>query len=310
MLRCITLSLSALSLAACQSMAPPPPTIAPVVTAPVAQAWQQGRLPEQATSTLAPVAGKLTVTPASEIPISSFKLPPGFKVEIWATGMPGARAMARGDNGKIYIGTRGIGRVYELTDSAGQRSSRIVVDKRAGSFVVPGRVHVTDKPLEYLATSPGGFKQYESLLELDATGSEFNLACILIGLERAPKPAAALQQGGSPLAGPRVAISLAWSDGGKRRQMLAANALLSPESGINTESIEWVYTGSPASEGQDRFAADVTGTLIGFKPDPNSVIESALGIGIGAYGSVRGNAVLPPVGSAIELIVNAGNVRK
>jgi glucose/arabinose dehydrogenase len=82
-----------------------------------------------ATSRLAPLAGKLTVTPPSEIPLSSFQLPPGFKAEIWASGMPGARAMARGDNGKLYIGTRGIGRVYEVTDTGGQRTSRVVVDK-------------------------------------------------------------------------------------------------------------------------------------------------------------------------------------
>ena len=43
--------------------------------------------------------------------------------------MPGARAMARGEGGKIYIGTRGIGRVYEVTDNGAQRTSRVVVDK-------------------------------------------------------------------------------------------------------------------------------------------------------------------------------------
>jgi glucose/arabinose dehydrogenase len=162
MSRSLALSLTALTLAACQSMAPTPPTIAPVVTAPVAQAWQQGRLPEQATSTLAPVAGKLTVTPASEIPIGSFKLPPGFKAEIWATGMPGARAMARGDNGKIYIGTRGIGRVYELTDAAGQRSSRVVVDRLvqpAGVAFKNGSLYVMaiDKVLRFdgIESNPG-----------------------------------------------------------------------------------------------------------------------------------------------------------
>jgi glucose/arabinose dehydrogenase len=80
-------------------------------------------------SKLAPVAGKLTVTPAADIPISKLKLPAGFKAEIWATGMPGARAMARGDNGKIYVGTRGIGRVYELTDNGATRTSRVVIDK-------------------------------------------------------------------------------------------------------------------------------------------------------------------------------------
>ena len=96
----------------------------------------------------------MTATPVSEIPLSNFKLPPGFKAEVWATGMPGVRAMARGDSGKIYIGTRGIGRVYEVTDTGGQRTSRVVVDKLvqpAGVAMKDGSLYVIaiDKALRY-----------------------------------------------------------------------------------------------------------------------------------------------------------------
>jgi glucose/arabinose dehydrogenase len=104
-------------------------SVAPAPAAPPPPAWKQGITPDQADSKLAPLAAKMTVTPADEIPIKNLKLPPGFKIEIWASGMPGARAMARGDNGKIYIGTRFIGRVYELTDNGKDRTSRVVVDK-------------------------------------------------------------------------------------------------------------------------------------------------------------------------------------
>jgi len=183
---------------------------------------------------------------------------------------------------------------------------RIVIDKRARSFSVPGRVLVLGKPLEYLATSPRGMKAYEAMLELDTNGSEFELACILVGLERDPKQAPLRRQGGpAPLVGQRVALAIAWTEDGKRHQVSAAQALLNAEAGVKPESVEWVYTGSPASDGRDRFAADVTGTLVGFVPDANSIIESAVGIGVGAYGSVRGNAMLPPIGSVIELIVDA-----
>ena len=154
-------------LAACQTpptatntAAAPMPTAAPAPAA-AAPAWQQGRLPSQATSTLAPVAGKLTNTPAADIPLQNFKLPPGFKAEIWATGMPGARAMARAENGKIYIGTRGIGRVYELTDTGTARTSRVVVDKLvqpSGVAYANGSLYVMaiDKVLRYdgIATNP------------------------------------------------------------------------------------------------------------------------------------------------------------
>jgi glucose/arabinose dehydrogenase len=108
-----------------------PPVAAQAATPAAAPppAWQQGRPAGMAASPLAPVAGKNTITPPSDIPINKINVPAGFKVELWAHGMPGARAMVRGDGGKIYIGTRGIGRVYEVSDAGGQRSSRVVVDK-------------------------------------------------------------------------------------------------------------------------------------------------------------------------------------
>ncbi len=202
-----------------------------------------------------------------------------------------------------------VGELKSLGDDRYQ-VGRIVVDKRARRFTVPGRVHALGEPLEYLATSPGGMKAYETLFELDASGSEFNLACILVGLERDPRHVAARRAGPGPLVGPRVAIHVAWSDGGQRRQLSAAEAVLGPGAEAKPETIEWVYTGAPASEAQGRFAADVTGTLIGFKPDENNVIESAVGIGIGAYGSVRGHKLLPAKGTAIELIVDAAAATK
>ena len=129
---------------------------------PVPPAWQQGRAADLANSTLAPVPGRMTATPLADIPIGSFKLPPGFKVEVWASGMPGARAMARGDDGKIYIGTRGIGRVYEVTDGGAARTHRVVVDKLvqpAGVAFKNGALYVMaiDKMLRFdgIEKNPG-----------------------------------------------------------------------------------------------------------------------------------------------------------
>ncbi len=111
---------------AAPAAAPAPAAPAATPAAPPAPAWTQGRSAAQAGSTLAPLAGRNTATPPSEIAIDKLKLPAGFKLELWAHGMPGARAMARGEQGKIYVGTRGIGRVYEVTDQGGQRTSRVV----------------------------------------------------------------------------------------------------------------------------------------------------------------------------------------
>jgi glucose/arabinose dehydrogenase len=78
---------------------------------------------------LAPQPPRMTVTPPSEIPIDRLKVPKGFKVELWAHGMPGVRMMARGDKGTIWAGTRIIGRVYEIKDKGGVREHRILAQK-------------------------------------------------------------------------------------------------------------------------------------------------------------------------------------
>ena len=196
--------------------------------------------------------------------------------------------------------------VGELKPLGGDRYQigRIVLDKRARRFTVPGRVHVVNLPLEYLATAPGGRREYETLLEVDATGSEFNLACILLGLERDPNQKPYYQFSQEPLSGPRVNIRVAWHDGSKRREISAAEALLDPKGETKPESVEWVYLGSLLNPEDGAYAADVTGSLVGFVHNPSTIIESVNGLGIGAYGAVAGNtAVLPPTGSPIELVV-------
>ena len=137
-------------------------------------AWHQGKGPAMSVSKLAPHAGRLTETPPGEIPVDKLKVPKGFKVELWAHGIPGGRAMARGDKGKIYIGTRGIGRVYEVTDQGDKRTSRVVVDKLtqpAGVAFRDGSLYVMaiDKMLRY-----DGIEASPDVQPVDLTG-KFNL---------------------------------------------------------------------------------------------------------------------------------------
>ena len=71
------------------AQAPAAPTAAP--------SWQQGRSTDQNSSTLHPIAPILTGRPASELPIDKLKVPAGFKVEVYAEGIPEARSLALGD---------------------------------------------------------------------------------------------------------------------------------------------------------------------------------------------------------------------
>lgn len=52
----------------------------------------------------------------SVLPIDRLKLPDGFKIEVFADSIDGARSMAMGDDGTLFVGTRNEGTVYAIQD--------------------------------------------------------------------------------------------------------------------------------------------------------------------------------------------------
>ena len=124
-------------------------------------AWHQGKPPAMSESKLAPHPGRMTETPSGDVPVSKLKVPAGFKVELWASGLPGGRAMALSEDGKkVYIGTRAIGRVYEVSDEGDKRSVRVLVDKLnqpAGVAYNSGALYVfaIDKVLRFDGVAKG-----------------------------------------------------------------------------------------------------------------------------------------------------------
>ncbi len=53
---------------------------------------------------------------ASTLPVDRLKLPPGFSIEVYADSIDGARSMAMGDNGTLFVGTRNEKTVYAIQD--------------------------------------------------------------------------------------------------------------------------------------------------------------------------------------------------
>ena len=58
-------------------------------------------------------------TPASKLPLSSIKLPEGFKIDIYAENVKNARSMCLSPNCTLFVGTRDKGDVYALKDTDG-----------------------------------------------------------------------------------------------------------------------------------------------------------------------------------------------
>ena len=69
----------------------------------------------------------VTVTPLDKVPLNKIKVPAGFKVDVYAHSMPGARTMLRGEKGTIFVGSRTIGRVYAITEKDGKREAKIIL---------------------------------------------------------------------------------------------------------------------------------------------------------------------------------------
>src|SRR6266699_664722 len=113
--------------------APPQPTPAATpaaigsTTPGAPPSWQQGRKPEQSDSTLHPFAPQMTGRPASELPIDKLKVPAGFKVEVWADGIPEARSVALGDKGTVFVSNRLAKNVYAVVDRGGKREIKTIL---------------------------------------------------------------------------------------------------------------------------------------------------------------------------------------
>jgi glucose/arabinose dehydrogenase len=124
--------------AAAQDKAPasPPPS------------WHQGKPPAHAESTLHPFAPHMTGRSASELPVNTLKVPAGFKVEVWAEGIPEARSLALGDKGTVFVSNRIAKNVYAVVDQGGKREVKTLLkglDSPNGIVFNKGTLYVAER---------------------------------------------------------------------------------------------------------------------------------------------------------------------
>ena len=50
------------------------------------------------------------------LPLHEIELPSGFEISVYAENVPGARSMSLSPNGTLFVGTRGVGKVYAVLD--------------------------------------------------------------------------------------------------------------------------------------------------------------------------------------------------
>src|ERR1700761_5668977 len=85
-----------------------------------------GRPDGDAAAKLAPVAGPPLAAPADNRPHAKLKVPAGFNIEVYASGLNNAREMALGDKGTVFVGSRLVDKVYAIVNKDGKREVKVL----------------------------------------------------------------------------------------------------------------------------------------------------------------------------------------
>ncbi len=120
--------------------------------------WAVGRPKTDVAMKMAPVAALPIPTPADKLPIKKIKLPPGFKVEVWASDILDPRAMRQGDRGTVFVSSLFVaGKIYAVTDKGGKREVKTIAEK----LMLPSGI-AFHKGALYVAT-PKDITRYDNI---------------------------------------------------------------------------------------------------------------------------------------------------
>ncbi|HYE40337.1 MAG TPA: sorbosone dehydrogenase family protein, partial [Ramlibacter sp.] len=92
--------------------------------------WAKGRPKANDTAMkMAPVPAFPIPTAADQLPTSRFKLPPGFKVETWASGILDARGLRQGPGDNVLVSSLFVANKVYVVPEKGDRKARVIIDK-------------------------------------------------------------------------------------------------------------------------------------------------------------------------------------
>jgi glucose/arabinose dehydrogenase len=91
--------------------------------------WAKGRPKTDAANRLAPVPAFPIPTAPDQLPTAKFKLPPGFKVETWASGVLDARELREGAKGNVFVSTLFVGNKVYVIPGQGKHEPKTLIDK-------------------------------------------------------------------------------------------------------------------------------------------------------------------------------------
>jgi hypothetical protein len=185
----------------------------------------------------------------------------------------------------------------------------IAVDHGRREVHLDATVCLREGILEYLICRSHSF-EHESVFVTPAKPSLLHAALLLIACE----PDAYTPDGDWPAPGrrqARLAIEVEYTiDGILHRRGLERFAR-NRERADGVVGDLWIFTGSLFSrhDGEEHYAADGTGGVVGLTPKGASVVQSAERTGIPYHGDERGLEcrpdTIPPLGTAVRIVIRA-----
>jgi len=85
-----------------------------------------GRPDNEAAIKLAPVPAPPIAAAVDKLPVDKLKLPKGFNIEVYASGIPDARSLRIGDKGTVFVGNRLQVKVYAIVEKDGKRTVKVI----------------------------------------------------------------------------------------------------------------------------------------------------------------------------------------
>ena len=85
-----------------------------------------GRPDNEAAMKLAPIAPPPIPAALDKLPVAKLKVPKGFKIEVFASGVANARSMREGDKGTVFVGSRLIDKVHAIVEKNGKREVKVI----------------------------------------------------------------------------------------------------------------------------------------------------------------------------------------
>jgi glucose/arabinose dehydrogenase len=91
--------------------------------------------------------------------LKNIKLAPGFKIDVYASGVNSARQMAWGDKGTLFVGSFSVGTVYAIVDEGGKKQVKAILKglkMPTGVAFRDGALYVADIDKIYKIAAPYG----------------------------------------------------------------------------------------------------------------------------------------------------------